>query len=60
MHIFSIDLLITKFSSEYSYQTTLTFKNIQDSDRGAYECRARHINHDEVDYKFVDLFIHGK
>uniref|UniRef100_A0A1B0ASF9 Receptor protein-tyrosine kinase n=1 Tax=Glossina palpalis gambiensis TaxID=67801 RepID=A0A1B0ASF9_9MUSC len=52
------DLLITKFSSEYSYQTTLTFKNIQDSDRGAYECRARHINHDEVDYKFVDLFIH--
>ncbi|KAL9930183.1 PDGF- and VEGF-receptor related isoform 1-T3 [Glossina fuscipes fuscipes] len=52
------DLLITKFSSEYSYQTTLTFTNIQDSDRGAYECRARHINHDEVDYKFVDLFIH--
>uniref|UniRef100_A0A1B0GCK6 Ig-like domain-containing protein n=1 Tax=Glossina morsitans morsitans TaxID=37546 RepID=A0A1B0GCK6_GLOMM len=55
---FKEDLLITKFSSEYSYQTTLTFKNIQDSDRGAYECRARHINHDEVDYKFVDLFIH--
>uniref|UniRef100_A0A1A9WWA6 Receptor protein-tyrosine kinase n=1 Tax=Glossina brevipalpis TaxID=37001 RepID=A0A1A9WWA6_9MUSC len=52
------DLLITKSSSEYSYQTTLTFKNIQDNDRGAYECRARHINHDEVDYKFIDLFIH--
>lgn len=57
---FIIDVILTTSTSEYSYKKSLTFLNIKDEDRGAYECRAKHINQNNLEYKFIDVFIHGK
>ncbi|XP_065357936.1 vascular endothelial growth factor receptor 1 isoform X3 [Calliphora vicina] len=52
------DIVITKSSTPYSYQKSLTFKKIKDSDQGQYECRARAINHETTESRLFNIITH--
>ncbi|XP_020713104.1 vascular endothelial growth factor receptor 1 isoform X2 [Ceratitis capitata] len=52
------NFVITNSTTRYSYQKTLTIKNIQDRDQGSYECRARNANyHDLKESKYRSIFV---
>ncbi|KAM7353304.1 PDGF- and VEGF-receptor related isoform 6-T7 [Cochliomyia hominivorax] len=49
---------IKTFSTPYSYQKSLIFKKIKDSDQGEYECRARAIHDDTTESEFFSIITH--
>ncbi|XP_018798452.1 PREDICTED: vascular endothelial growth factor receptor 3 isoform X6 [Bactrocera latifrons] len=52
------NFVISNSSSSYSYQKTLVIENIQDSDQGSYECRARNANNPDMqETKYRSIFV---
>ncbi|XP_049302395.1 vascular endothelial growth factor receptor 1 isoform X2 [Bactrocera dorsalis] len=52
------NIVISNSSSSYSYQKTLVIENIQDSDQGSYECRARNANNPDMEEtKYRSIFV---
>ncbi|XP_037824042.1 vascular endothelial growth factor receptor 1 isoform X1 [Lucilia sericata] len=54
----SENIIINKSSTPYSYQKSLTFKSIKDSNQGQYECRARAINHETTESRLINIITH--
>ncbi|XP_046803769.1 vascular endothelial growth factor receptor kdr-like [Lucilia cuprina] len=54
----SENIIINKSATPYSYQKSLTFKSIKDSNQGQYECKARAINHETTESRLFNIITH--